>query len=225
MELQLFHLRDGDINTARHRGLHPCRCLLCDLTPKRCFSYSDLRCPLRWNHSSHEQAGSHSSSISHPAQRSGTRSEHSVRPQSSRGGRVDEPFGSSRQLSITLLGVAGRRGSRVLYPPTPRTVPKRCTSSGVGAASCPPGRPYLTGPDQPPPPAQVREAGGAGGAVGRLDTHVVQLWADCRMEGKKASFLEKSMDRGQPPSHNLHGSQPRKQKIPEKWAPLTAAER
>ena len=130
------------------------------------------------------------------------------------------PGGSASPCWVWLDVVAPESCTHPLPGPSPN-----CTSSGVGAASCPPGRPYLTGPDQPPPPAQVREAGGAGGAVGRLDAHVVQLWADCRMEGKKASFLEKSVDRGQPPSHNLHGSQPRKQKIPEKWAPLTAAER
>lgn len=93
------------------------------------------------------------------------------------------------------LDVAPKSCTHPLAGPSPN---EWCTSSGVGAAPCPPGHPYLPGPNQPPPPGQVRDAGGAEGAVGRLDAHVVQLWADCRAEGRKASFLEKSMDRGHP---------------------------
>lgn len=154
---------------------------------------------LRWDHSSCEQAGSRSGSIGHPAQHSGTRSEQSVRPQSSREGRQMNHLGlrsSSASPCWVWLDVAPKSCTRPLPGPSPN---EWCTLSGVGAAPCPPGRPCLTGPDQPPPPAQVRDAGGAGGAVRRLDAHVVQLWADCRMKGRKASFLEKSVDRGHPP--------------------------
>lgn len=51
-------------------------------------------------------------------------------------------------------------GYRVLYPPTPKALPKWCTSSGVGGVLCPPGSHYLAGPSRPPSPAQVRCAGG-----------------------------------------------------------------
>lgn len=56
--------------------------------------------------------------------------------------------------------------------------------------------------------------------MGRPDIEVVQLWADCRIKGKKASFPEKSMDRCDRPSHNLHGSHPRKSKRRENCHPL-----
>lgn len=181
---------------------------------------------MRWNNSSpFEQAGSRSGSIGHLAQHSGTRRSslsHPVRE----GGRADEPFGLPGQLSITLLGVAGCGSlSPAPYPPTPRTVPKRkwCTS-WCGAAPCPPGHPSLSPLDLISPSSRPGEGCWWGrrssGSAGMPTLFNCGLTADRREE----SILSRKIN-GQrtPSSHNLHGSQPRNRR-PEKWAALTAAE-
>lgn len=112
---------------------------------------------LRWDHSSCEQAGSRSGSIGHPAQHSGTRSEQSVRPQSSRGGRQMNHLGlpsSSASPCWVWLDVAPKSCTRPLPGPSPN---EWCTLSGVGAAPCPPGCPCLTGPDRSAPSSSPGE--------------------------------------------------------------------
>lgn len=181
---------------------------------------------MRWNNSSCEQAGSRSGTIGHPHSTVGqgvsSLSDPEVREEGGQMNHLGLPSSSASPCWVW-LDVAPKSCTHPLPGPSPN---EWCTSSGVGAAPCPPGHPYLPGPDQPPPPAQVRDAGGAGGAVGRLDAHVVQLWADCRTEGRKASFLKKSMDRGHPPRQVttfVEASQENQR--PEKWAALIAAER
>lgn len=165
---------------------------------------------MRWNNSSCEQAGSRSGSIGHPHSTVGqgvsSLSDPEVREEGGQMNNLGLPSSSASPCWVW-LDVAPKSCTHPLPGPSPN---EWCTSSGVGAAPCPPGHPYLPGPDQPPPPAQVRDAGGAGGAVGRLDAHVVQLWADCRTEGRKASFLKKSMDRGHPPAKSQPSWKPAK---------------
>lgn len=76
--------------------------------------------------------------------------------------------------------------------PTPRARPKHSAHRMVlgqpYALQGSPGSPYLLDISSPyPDPGAVLM--GAGGAVGKLGTEAVHLWAECR--GKKASFLEK----------------------------------
>lgn len=177
---------------------------------------------MRWNNSSCEQAGSRSGSIGHPHSTVGqgvsSLSDPEVREEGGQMNHLGLPSSSASPCWVW-LDVAPKSCTHPLPGPSPN---EWCTSSGVGAAPCPPGHPYLPGPDQPPPPAQVRDAGGAGGAVGRLDEQP----SDCRTEGRKASFLKKSMDRGHPPRQVttfVEASQENQR--PEKWAALIAAER
>lgn len=88
-------------------------------------------------------------------------------------------------------------GPLALCTPIPRALPKHgacrralgqpCTLKGSLGSHHP------AGPFLPPTLAHMRCAGRTGGAVGRLGTEVAHLRADCRTEGKKASFLAKSM--------------------------------
>lgn len=75
-------------------------------------NYSGLRYPLRGNHSSREQAGSgkygahgHPASITQHSTVEQGMSGLTLKHEWRRGGRVNETFGSSTQLSVTLPGV------------------------------------------------------------------------------------------------------------------------
>lgn len=110
------------------------------------------------------------------------------------------PLGSSIELSLTQPGMGWMWLPSPMYAHSQGTPQTHGMSHGVGAAPCPQGasgEPLPCRTFSAPTPAQARCAGRAGGALGRLGTEAVH-----RIEGKKASFLEKSMGR------SYHSSQP-----------------